>query len=288
MENKNYNLQRFFLLGSEWVYFKFYMGSSTIESSLIELLHPLINDLVKKRIIDKWFFVNYNDPNRHLRIRFHLIDHEKNIGYLISNFYSVVQPLVDNYLIYEVQTAIYKREIERYGYSKIEHFETLFYENSELVVNMWKLIDSDEQKRWLYALKCIDFFLSEWGYKLEDKINFCSSMDAAYSLEMKISKPINQNLSKKFRMYRDAIESVFINENKELEELLEKYKSNCEKVLETIIKDNEDSKKDYLESYIHMFCNRVFLSKQRVNEWVLYHFLSKYYNSEYARNKYSE
>lgn len=288
MENKTDNVQRFFLLGSEWVYFKLYMGSTTVESSLIELFHPLINDLVEKKIIDKWFFINYNDPNRHLRIRFHLTDSKKNIGYLINNFYLVTQPLVNNYLIYDVQTSIYKREVERYGYATIEHFETLFYHNSELVLDLWKIIDSNEDKRWLYALKCVDFFLDEWGYSLENKIVFCESMDNAYSLEMKASKIINQNLSKKFRIYKPMIDDVLRNEDEVLIQLLKKYNDKVETVLTNIKTMNPEFLKDYLGSYIHMFCNRIFLSKQRVNEWVLYRFLSKYYNSEFAKNKYSK
>ena len=33
-------------------------------------------------------------------------------------------------------------------------------------------------------------------------------------------------------------------------------------------------------SYLHMICNRVFLSKQRVHEMVVYDYLYKYYNKQ--------
>jgi hypothetical protein len=43
---------------------------------------------------------------------------------------------------------------------------------------------------------------------------------------------------------------------------------------------------DYLlPSYIHMFLNRILLTGQRKHELVLYHFLSKYYDSQLAIQK---
>jgi thiopeptide-type bacteriocin biosynthesis protein len=42
---------------------------------------------------------------------------------------------------------------------------------------------------------------------------------------------------------------------------------------------------DLMGSYIHMMCNRLFKSKQRMHELVIYTFLLKYYESEIARAK---
>ena len=41
-----------------------------------------------------------------------------------------------------------------------------------------------------------------------------------------------------------------------------------------------------MSSYIHMHCNRLFKSNQRLNEWVLYDLLYEYYYSEFNREKY--
>lgn len=41
--------------------------------------------------------------------------------------------------------------------------------------------------------------------------------------------------------------------------------------------------KELLQSYIHMFINRLFVSNQRKHELVIYHHLAKYYESLIAR-----
>ena len=42
-----------------------------------------------------------------------------------------------------------------------------------------------------------------------------------------------------------------------------------------------------LISYIHMFMNRLFRSKQRLHEMVIYGFLFRYYRSQLAQSKHS-
>jgi len=42
-----------------------------------------------------------------------------------------------------------------------------------------------------------------------------------------------------------------------------------------------------MASYSHMMVNRLFKSKQRLHEMVLYDFLHRYYKSEIARQKYA-
>jgi len=43
---------------------------------------------------------------------------------------------------------------------------------------------------------------------------------------------------------------------------------------------------DLLKSYLHMMTNRLFYSKNRLHELILYDFMYRYYTSEIARNKY--
>lgn len=44
---------------------------------------------------------------------------------------------------------------------------------------------------------------------------------------------------------------------------------------------------DLMGSYVHMLMNRLFKSKQRMHEMVIYDFLYRYYKSELAKKKYS-
>lgn len=282
-------IERVFLIGSEWLYFKIYMGSATTESTMIDILEPMAKNLLEARIIDKWFFVNYNDPNQHIRIRFHLTDSTKDIGKLLSSFNSAVSPLLKNYSVNDIQASIYNRELERYGNQKILEFESLFYLNSGLVINLWRLIQGDENQRWLLTLKCVDRFISDWGLSTKEKIEFCAFMEASYATEMRSSTLVNQNLAKKYRNYRPLINEIFEDEDSELSHFLELHENKSAPFIKSITGNcGIEDRNDFLSSYIHMFCNRVFLNKQRQNEWVVYYFLSKHHISTEARNKFSK
>jgi len=63
------------------------------------------------------------------------------------------------HLISNITTNTYKRELERYGSTTIESFETLFWLNSVLIIDIIKLTNEDEKRRWLYGMKGIDVFL---------------------------------------------------------------------------------------------------------------------------------
>ena len=65
---------RKFSPGSEWIYLKIYCGVKTSDIILQETITPLIADLKKQNLIEKWFFIRYNDPKPHLRFRVRLFD----------------------------------------------------------------------------------------------------------------------------------------------------------------------------------------------------------------------
>ena len=64
-------MKRSFMPGDEWLYFKIYTGTKTADAILTNIIKPITEKLIKNNIIDQWFFIRYNDPKNHLRIRFH-------------------------------------------------------------------------------------------------------------------------------------------------------------------------------------------------------------------------
>lgn len=58
--------------GTEWLYLKIYTGIKTSDIILKEVITPLIEYFQADNYISKWFFIRYNDPESHLRIRFML------------------------------------------------------------------------------------------------------------------------------------------------------------------------------------------------------------------------
>lgn len=281
--------ERCYVLGSEWLYYKLYMGSTISEQFLISQIKPIGDYLIENGLIDKWFFINFNDPNRHIRIRLHLTNPTEHLKAVIMFFHKAIKPYLDSKLIKDVNIGTYKRELERYGFDTINDFETLFFYNSKLIVDIIEHIEEDQNKRWLYALKAIDVFLNDWELNLAEKSKFLNFLDSSYSQEMGSTTSTHKHLSKKFRNHRKKVEST-LKENTDvvLEELLQKHSIKTKKVIDSIynkIEYDKDIAFSYLDSYVHMHCNRLFTSRQRINEWVLYWYLSKHYKSELARNK---
>lgn len=277
--------KRYFPIGSEWLYYKLYMGSYISEDFLISKLKPITDKLLKEGIIDKWFFINFYDPKRHIRLRFHLVN-TTNFDYVIQLLNEVLIQMANDKLLNDILMATYKREVERYGKNTIEEFESLFYSNSELIINILRNCKDAPEKRWLWGMKAIDFILDNWGISLIQKRNLFESLKNSFGEEMGITTDINRQLSFKFRTKRKSINNILENNIEILDTLLELHAKETEPKIASvkkIISNSLDLLENLLKSYIHMHCNRLFSSNQRMNEWVVYHFLHQYYRSKVAQ-----
>ena len=69
---ETHKAQRTFIIGDNWLYYKIYTGAKTSELILTESIRPVVEELLKNNIIQKWFFIRYSDPHYHIRIRIYL------------------------------------------------------------------------------------------------------------------------------------------------------------------------------------------------------------------------
>ena len=77
---------RMFIPGSEWVYFKIYTGTKTADSILKNELYDFVKEMMKYDLIDRWFFIRYNDPDFHIRLRLHMKE-VRNFTYIFNCFF---------------------------------------------------------------------------------------------------------------------------------------------------------------------------------------------------------
>ncbi|MEI7597136.1 MAG: thiopeptide-type bacteriocin biosynthesis protein [Bacteroidota bacterium] len=287
-------MQRTFIPGSEWLYFKIYCGTKTADKILTESILPLIED---NDIFNSFFFIRYADPKNHFRIRFKT-KNANEVGFIMSAMQVTLQPYIDNQLIWKVQLDTYNREIERYGEETMELTEQLFQIDSLFTLQFLNMIEGEEGEiiRWHYALSAIDKLLNAFNFSIQDKSTLLKSLSEGFGIEFGMDKNLKIQLDKK---YRDNTKSIqeFIAQNREKNEeyepifdLLNAYEEAIRAISNQIIKKNntansEKTINDLLGSYIHMLCNRLFKSKQRMHELVIYDFLYRYYKSEIARNK---
>lgn len=290
-------MKRTFITGSEWLYYKIYTGPKTADRILTEVIKPVSEKLLEEGIIDSWFFIRYSDPKLHLRVRFHHTD-SLQLEKTISLVHDSLIPFVETDLIWKITNDTYNRELERYGQNLIEFTEKLFFHDSVFIVNILDLIEGDEGEiiRWLIGLRAIDDMLNVFNYSEDNKIKYIELLRDKYWEEFGKGKDLKSQILDKYRINRKDIESIMNHLNDvggEMAPLFEHLQNKIKHIvtIASIInnlevnKSLEISKDQLMNSYLHMMCNRLFKSKQRLHELVLYSFLRQYYVSIKAREK---
>lgn len=275
-------MKRDFCVGSEWLYYKIYTGVKVIDSILVEKLHPIIEELVSKYIIEKWFFIRYKDPDEHLRLRFYSSNPE-NLFQVISKLHFVLEELIQQDIVWKVQIDTYQREIERYGTKTIEDSESLFYYDSEMILSYisFKPYFINENTQLLFSFLAIDSFLNSFSLTIEHKLEFTNKPQESFKKEFNANKILKKEFDKNFRLLSNDMMS-FLNyklqdDFSELYELVKIKEKKVIKIASEIQEKLEVSLDSFLSNHIHMMINRQFTSKQRQYECLIYDHLHRYY-----------
>ena len=271
---------RIFYSGSEWLYFKIYTGVKTSDIFLLEVIKPLVEQLQNEHVIKKWFFIRYNDPKPHLRIRFN-ISNLNNYNYILEKINSLFdEEYMNSREISNIIIDTYKRELERYGENTIEYAEELFFRSSELIL---KFLEYDDEEKIMVVLFYIDCFLSELGLSNEEKINWIKNFDNAFKTEFNADKSLKNQLKKKYLnfqpKYFEFIKSI---EFKDIRNLITNNISDIHIVIEKILELEKKEClnvgiKDFFQSVFHMHINRLFVSNQRLFEMIVYDYLLRFF-----------
>ena len=291
------NVQRHFTIGSEWLYYKLYCGIKTADGLLANTLKPLVEKLLERKFIAKFFFIRYQDPHHHLRIRF-LLNHPKDIGSVIAIISSYFEPYMKQGLIQRIQTDTYSRELERYGPDCIKQAESFFFTDSMATLNLLDLTagEAGEQIRWQFALRSIDELLDTFQYKTPDKLGILEQLKTSFTQEHSTGKDLKIQLDNKFRMVRKEVEDILDrskDEGREITPLIGLLRWKAEQlqpIAASLMRLKTEDKlsvpiDNLLISYIHMMLNRIFIARQRTYEMVLYDLLFRYYKSAEGRQK---
>lgn len=289
-------IKRTFIPGDTWIYFKLYTGYKTADAVLGKTLPVIISRLTA--VLDKWFFIRYSDPKFHLRLRFCVKD-IKDISAVISIVYQEITPYLDNDLIWKVQIDTYQRELERYGTNTIAHAEAIFHFDSEATMDILSTFGDEEtgHERWLMALKILDALLCDFEFDIDQKIALLGKLSRDFKSEFGFNiKGYKLQLDKKYRANRKLIEEIMAGNEKGLTDVAMEgiigQRSFKIKPVATALMQLEARQElevplyNLLSSYLHMMVNRLFRSKQRLYEMVIYDMLERHYSSVKARNKY--
>ncbi|MBP2834101.1 thiopeptide-type bacteriocin biosynthesis protein [Aquimarina sp. U1-2] len=290
-------IQRSFVIGGEWLYYKIYTGPKTSDLVLTNIIKPVTTSLLKNKSIDSWFFIRYSDPKPHIRVRF-LYTYPAQVGDIINALYLPIKNYVDEDLIWKVQIDTYQREIERYGESTMQPSEIIFFHDSTLIINFLDMVEGDEgeELRWLLGVRAIDTLLNDFKYDDDRKLKLLEGLKTGFGAEFHRNKFLTKQLDKKFRDEKDKIDN-FLNFEKEdhpdyapildiLEERSIQSKAAVTAILSAVTTESElDS---LMRSHIHMHMNRLFRSKNRLHEMVIYDLLYRTYKVAWGIRKFNK
>lgn len=259
--------QRTFYPGDKWLYFKIYLSPLNSNELLLNKIQPIINNWLNNNLIKKWFFIRYNDPNYHLRIRVELTD-IPNMGIVIYDLRTQLSYELFNGIISNIQIDTYQREIERYGEKNIENCETFFYEDSVFVLDeIQKHLDDIEM-----ISQCINWiliFLFSLKLQSQEIKDFLKEMNDRYQKEFNLSIYQLKLINNEHRKIRNSIINIF----ESIYEQAHSYNLKYNWIISGKIN------RQLLSSLIHMHVNRLFILNQRLYEFIIYHMLCKIFDS---------
>lgn len=289
------SIKRKLIPGSNCLYVKIYGGVKTIDRILTDIINPFVKTQIENKSIDRWFFIRYSDPHNHVRLRF--FGNELFFGNILKELQELVDPFIENKLIWKIQNDTYDRELERYGFTNIEPSEELFHHDSATILDILSLLSGDEgdMLRWQLAMRGVDYLLNDLGFSLEQKKTFMDGLSQGFAQEFNaISTESKKQLSTKYRENKASIEQIMQEQIDGKSELIPVWKlyeersertRDCIKAIQEYAKEKPGILEDLTSSYVHMFLNRFLRSKQRMQEMIIYDFLHQYYRSMMARLK---
>jgi thiopeptide-type bacteriocin biosynthesis protein len=286
-------LRRLFVPGSEWLYAKIYCGESNADRVLRDAIAPVV-----RAHGGPWFFIRYNDPDSHVRVRFRG-EPAKLAGEVLPALERAIAPLLDHGIARKLVLDTYERELERYGGDRgMELVEELFWRDSEAVLGIVELLEGDAgaDARWRLAVRGIDSLLDALGLGDEQRAKIYADARDMLGREMRADTAFWGRIGDRFGKERASLDLLFARDpardaDHDLEpgfDLLEQRDAQIrELAVELCRRDAAGELVPTLASFawslVHMHANRLLHASQRAQELVLYDFLRRLHASRRAR-----
>lgn len=254
-----------FFPGQEWLYFKIYCNESISDRILTEAIVQFVSDVMNENKIKQWFFIRFNDPDSHIRLRLK-ITRMSTIGSLIYRLYKVLAQFISNKEVYKIELSTYVRETQRYHYPGIEFYEDFFFTDSKYVCSVLTN-KPDDMKKILDSLIWMNTFITLRFSNLETCRDYAEKIATTYLAETGNHIENIHNINSEYRKLRNQVDNI----------VLKKADIN---IIETYSPNNIRSiPVDILSSAIHMHINRMFNHGSRQYELFLYQLLALAYKS---------
>lgn len=174
---------RRFLPGSPWLFAKLYGPASAADRTLTQWIAPLIAALRSEQLIDRWFFIRYADPDRHLRVRLHGAPDDLSRS-VLPRLHEAVAAAVTAGDLYAMSLDTYDREVERYGgVAGVEAMEGLAEADSDAVLALLSSAPTGSLRHAL-AVASVAALYADAGIPLADRLACSARLRDAFARDL--------------------------------------------------------------------------------------------------------
>lgn len=247
---------------SEWLYAELQMHSELADDLLRNQINAFCHETLKRKLAKDWFFIRYEDPNFHLRLRFNGKDTVLTDKLMpeLSRFGAM---LLETKLISRFSIETYDREIERYGgLEGLAISEEVFCIDSKVAI---KLIPSPtaasaEFDKIVATALTADMMISCLGVKADDRLQMYKRWTSG--LRHLPDKDFRTRLTKLSDMVAESYwppsRECAMPELRDVIEIMKKLPA-LGKKLAKLQDENKLSNTivNIYDSMVHMHCNRI-------------------------------
>lgn len=281
---------------SDWLYLKLYTGSATADLVLRDAVAPLVARALESGAANRWFFVRYDDPQNHLRIRFG--GEAARLRELIDLLPGTLDPLLREARITRWQLDTYEREIERYGGAAgVDIAERIFHVDSEAALAVLDDLAGDRGAdwRWRAALVGIDRLFDDFGIDLTTRRDILAGQRRMFGGEFLAGPLLVPQLAQRLRETGEELyELLTVRElapDHPLANSFAAFRRRSERLAPLAAELRQRARsgeltvevEDLVVSYIHMSVNRLIRTDARAHELVLYDLLHRLTMSRLVR-----
>ena len=260
------DIERVIVPGKDWLYFEIYCHEERTDFILAALIGKFIESY--SRNFKTWFFIRYNEPASHLRLRLQLNQEEEGYFY-VSRLMDILAEDLSDGIITDIQLKTYHRETERYGAAQMALTERHFTADSNYALS---LIESNPDlfNKYASCTALMKTVLSALDLNQGDKVLFIRNVRQSFEKEHRMTstefKKVNREWSLFLEEYPFGSLDQFLHTIPN--ELIRSFNF-------TLAESDPENRSALFCSLFHMHINRLFANEPRAHETIIYSFLYK-------------
>jgi lantibiotic biosynthesis protein len=281
--------------GGDWLYARLSCSHAAADRVLAEAALPVARGALASGAASRWFFVRYDDPHWHVRLRL-FGDRARLRREVQPALEDACASLLEDGTMWRLAYDTYEREVERYGGAEgMAAAEAIFHADSEAFAALLPSLhrDSAGDLRWQATLFGLNALLDDLGLDAAERRGLVGAMRASFALEFRTpDDALRHGLGAAYRPRRAAIDALFAPDGRGNGALLrDAFALRSAMAAEPASRLRALARSGRLTrplpaiaaALLHMHANRWLTSAAREHEAVLYDFLERTYDARAAR-----